>query len=104
MCMEIWSEANTSHAFEFTAALSDLQDFVPARVRSLFHKFNHSTPCATNATLPLSPRNDGFRIIYWIAPAIQKTFLSHEDIRCKTVPNKLHFENIEKFSRKRGRI
>lgn len=70
MCKETCSEANTAQAFEFTAALSELQDFVPATVRSLFHKFNHSTPCATNASLPPSPRDDGFRIIYWIAPGI----------------------------------
>jgi hypothetical protein len=70
MCKEICSEANTAHAFEFTAALSELQDFVPATARSLFHKFNHNTPCATNAALPLSPRYDDFRIIYWIVPAI----------------------------------
>jgi len=75
ICTEICAEANTAHAFEFTAALSEFQDFVSATVVSLFHKFNHSTPCATNVTLPLPPpppppRNDGFRIIYWIAPAI----------------------------------
>ena len=74
ICKEICSEANTAHAFELTAALSELQDYVPGTVRSWFHKFNHSTPCATNAALPPSPTNDGFRIIYWIAPAIWKTF------------------------------
>jgi len=70
MCKEICSEANTAHVFEYTATLSELQDFVPATVRSMFLMFNHSMPCATNASLPPSPRDDDFIIIYWIAPGI----------------------------------
>jgi hypothetical protein len=100
MCKEICAEANTAHAFEFTAALSELQDFVPA----MSHKFNHSTPCATNVTLPLSSRNDGFRIICWIAPAIKKTLYLIRIYNVNGTKQIAFRKHIDVLSEKKGRI
>jgi hypothetical protein len=76
MCKETCSETNTAQAFEFTAAVSELQDFVQATVRSLFHKFNHSTPCATNASLPPSPRDDGKELFIGLLQGYKIIFVS----------------------------